>query len=694
MSSSNDQRSPTLVPSSDDIDSSTTGFASPPNLSQLKHRTVGVDCEAMPEILGDPLLRFYSLEGEEGLSRLFDYTLVLRTPDSRSTPSEVTANIDVKPMIGQRLTVSVQLNGADTSAAGERQISGIVTRAGFLRKEGDFYLYQLSLRPWLWLATLNTEFKIFQDLSVLEIADQILQKYPYPVEKRLDHQKYQLDSESPRNEHRRFQVQYGESDFAFLQRVLSEYGIYWCFKHLQGHHTLVLIDGPAGHQLPVSEAYHSLAYSPQAEQSDEDYLHQFSQSETLRPGRLMINDYDFTRPRANLAAVNQQPLPHPLNEVERFEWPGDYSDSKHGNLISRVRMEQIRSSGWRASARGNVRGVACGDLFRLTGHSHMEANQEYVILAALLTLRDVGEESGAQQHCECSQQLVLQPSREVYRPPAQPKPEAQGPQTATVVGPAGKEIWTDEFGRVKLQFHWDRYARGDESDSCWVRVSQAWAGQGFGSIFIPRIGQEVIVGFLNGDPDRPIVLGSLYNKQMRPPWELPANATQSGVLSRSSTGGESDNANALRFEDQKGREEVWLHAEKDQRIEVENNESTFVGNNRSEDVRKNETISIGGYKTETVALAKALTIGLGYQTTVGGAMNTTVGLTQTEQVGLSKDVRINKTFRIDAGDEFAVTVGKSSLVMKSDGTVLINGTTFEFTASGHVQVAGKVVDIN
>jgi type VI secretion system secreted protein VgrG len=319
---------------------------------------------------------------------------------------------------------------------------------------------------------------------------------------------------------------------------------------------------------------------------------------------------------------------------------------------------------------------------------------------------------------------------------------------------------------VRVQFHWDREGQYDDKSSAWVRVASTWAGSNFGFVAIPRIGQEVLVQFLDGNPDRPLITGRVYNQQNMPPWELPANQTQTGMLSRSSTGGEYENANAIRFEDKKGAEEVWLHAEKDQRIEVENDESHWVGHdrtktidrdetvhvkhdrtetvdnnetitvhnnrtervdhnetlsigdNRTEDVGQNETISIGqnqsvtigdnrsvtigGNKSETIAqakaesigLGKALSIGLGYQTTVGGAMNTTVGLMQAEQVGLSKSVMVGNKFSITAGDELEITVGKSSLVMKSDGTVLINGTTFNFSASGPVQINGDPVDLN
>lgn len=330
------------------------------------------------------------------------------------------------------------------------------------------------------------------------------------------------------------------------------------------------------------------------------------------------------------------------------------------------------------------------------------------------------------------------------------QPKLYGLMTATVVGPSGEEIYCDEYGRVRLQFHFDREGQSNEASSCWVRVASNWAGERFGFMAVPRIGQEVLVQFLDGDPDKPIITGRVYNQANMPPWDLPANKTQTGILTRSSQGGGYDNANAIRFEDKKGEEQLWIHAEKNQDIEVENDETHWVGqdrsktidrdetshikrdrtetvdrdetitvhNNRAERVDRNETISIGANRTEdvggnenvviggnqtelikqakaeTVALAKALTIGGAYQVSVGAAMNTTVGLSQSEQVGINKSVLVGKRFTINARDELSITVGKSSLVMKSDGTVRINGVQFEFGASGPVHIIGKDVDIN
>ena len=340
---------------------------------------------------------------------------------------------------------------------------------------------------------------------------------------------------------------------------------------------------------------------------------------------------------------------------------------------------------------------------------------------------------------------------------SQPVP-VPGMDSATVVGRAGEEIYSDKYGRIKVKFHWDRKAKPDETASCWVRVQTPWANKNFGIISLPRVGTEVVIQYLQDNPDLPVVTGQLYNERHMPPWDLPANQTQSGILTRSSKGGTPDNANALRFEDKKGAEEVWLHAEKNQRIEVENDESHWVGHdrrktidhdetvlvkhdrtetvdhdenitvhnnrtervdhdekvsigdNRTEDVGKNEDIhighsrsvhigkhkseTIGKTKAETVALAKFLSVGGLYQTSVGGAMNTTVAMAQMEQVGISKTTVVGKTISTSAGEQFKIVVGKSSFTMHADGRIEIDGNEIFINGNKKIELHGKDIDNN
>ena len=335
--------------------------------------------------------------------------------------------------------------------------------------------------------------------------------------------------------------------------------------------------------------------------------------------------------------------------------------------LTRVRMEQAGSAGQRVQAGGNLRALSCGQTFTLAGHIHQKLNGNYLIIASSITLSETSNSSGGAQY-HCHNQLTLQEASRIYRAPYLQdeygralKPRTHGPQTAIVTGPPGREIHTDKFARVKVSFHWNRYCTKDENSSCWVRVASPWAGTNFGGIAIPRIGQEVIVDFENGDPDRPIIIGRVYNQLNMPPWELPGNQTQSGMLTRSSEGGGPANANALRFEDLKGKEEVWLHAEKDQRIEVENDESHWVGRDRTKTIDRDETNHIKRDRTETV----------------DGHEKITIHKTRVEEVDLDETLTVhkNRTRTVDLDESITVHQNqKLNVDMNRNKTVSLNET--------------------
>jgi type VI secretion system secreted protein VgrG len=700
--------------------------------------TVTVSSPAMPE----PPLEFFSLSGGEMLSELYFYTIMLKTPGNPHIPRKVAANADYKQLVGKEFTVTMEL--ADLS---KREISGLVISAQIVESNDQQTLYEVVIAPWLILATRTSDYKRYQGKTVVQIIDEVLSDYNFPVEKRLSGSYPELD----------YQVQYGETDFDFIQRLMQEWGVYWFFEHSKYAHRLILIDDISGHNKSESSMYHKVLYNAEGK-IDEEHLSIFSMEESHQPGQWVTNDFDFKKPLADLEVRDVKPRKTGFPKQELYEWPGDYTEADIGKRLAEVRMYAAGVAGSLASASGSVRGLPCGYVFELTGHPTEKVNREYLIVFSRLEFMDIGKTSGQSKY-RCNAELTLLPSNKVFKAARTvSKPFTRGPQTAVVVGPPGEEIYTDQYGRIKVQFHWDRYGKKDQSSSCWIRVSYPWSGSNFGGIHIPRIGQEVIVDFENGDPDRPIVVGRVYNAVNMPPWDLPGNMTQSGVLSRSSHGGVYENANALRFEDKKGEEQVWLHAEKNQDIEVEHDETHWVGNdraktidhdetnhikhdrtetvdndetitihnnrkervdhdekvsigdNRNEDVGKNESVSIGKNrsvtvganksetvhqnKMETIFIAKALTVGVAYQQTIGALMNTSVGLSQSEQVGISKSVQVGKTFTINAGEELKITVGKSELVMKSDGTVTINGTRFDFLSSGPVQITGKDINLN
>lgn len=719
-------------------------------------RTVSVHCAAIPFLGGVPALTFVRLQGEEKLNQLFTYTLQLKTPDADNPLTGFAANIDLKTFIGQECTVEIALDGKGGMSAGTREIGGLVTGARIVRSEGRHVLYELTLRPWFWLATRTTDFKIFQAKNVMAILDDVLGDYPFSVDKR-------LNGEYPARE---YQVQYGESDFHFLQRLMEEWGIYWYFEHAEHKHRLVLCDHPGAHTPFPCPAYATLAFYPGSSRIEEEHLHTFERGERLTSGVWATNDFDFTKPLADLTSLRRQPRKTAYADGEIYVWPGDYAQPAEGEAFAGIRMEELLTAGSYAHGAGHLRAVVPGCTFTLENHPHDEANQAYLILSAAFELEDVGEETGLQSWKE-QVTFEARPASLPYRPVRTlGKPHTCGPQTAIVTGPSGQEIWTDKYGRVKIQFHWDRYGKRDENTSCWVRVSQPWAGASFGAVHLPRIGQEVIVDFLNGDPDLPMITGRVYNATNMPPWSLPDNATQSGILTRSSKDASEKNANALRFEDKKGEEEVWLHAEKDQRIEVENDESIdvghderiHIGNNRSQTVDKNEDITIGvsrikkvglhesdligvnwnvvvgalkaevvgGACTQEVGLFKqcavggnaslavganmstsvskntSLSVGGGYAVHVGGSQESTAGKDSTLAakeiftIRAEKDVVVvaSEQMVIEAGSVLEIKCGKSTIRMDKDGKVTINGSEFTFEADGPVQLTGSSIDLN
>ncbi|HCO9505887.1 TPA: type VI secretion system tip protein VgrG [Escherichia coli] len=604
----------------------------------------------------DGMLLFASLGGTETVGELFTYSIKLKTPDILNlgyvSPA---ANLQLKPMVGKDLCVNIELDGG-----GKRYISGLVTAARVAGHQGRSVVYELRLEPWLKILTHTSDYKAFQNKNVVEILDEVLDEYPWPVEKRLV-ENYPT---------RAWQVQYGETDFDFVQRLMQEWGIYWWFEHSENSHTLVLADAINVHKACADSPL--VCYYQKGLKLDKEFIHTITANESLRSGQWVLNDFDFMKPRSLLKSTVANPRETGLAEYEHYEWPGDYFTKSEGEMLTRIRMEEQRSPGSRVQGSGNIRTLMTGFTFTLENYPTAEVNREYLLVQTTLFIQDNAQHSGQEQHFSYSTSFELHPTSEVYRPQRTlSKPHTKGPQSAIVTGPAGQEIWTDKYGRVKVQFGWDRYGKNDENSSCWVRVSYPWAGKGFGGIQIPRIGQEVLVDFKNGDPDLPIIVGRTCNQDTMPPWGLPGAATQSGFYSHTIGGGPT-NANALRFEDKTGGEEIWLHAEKDQRIEVNNNESHWVGNNRLKVIDKTETAIIGEERSLTVQMD------------------------DTSLAGQNKTIQAVQNLRLAAGDSIILSCGNTILQMTSDGIFNITCKNFNITATenGKINTQSGQLDLN
>ncbi|KVF57276.1 type IV secretion protein Rhs [Burkholderia cepacia] len=701
-------------------------------------------------------LKFHTLDGSDELGRLFEFRIEALA-DSHS--------LSLKDMLGKPVTVRIEQQDLST-----RYLNGIVARASLAGQRAErYYGYELIVRPWLWLATRRSDCRIFQNKTVPEIVQEVLSTYGFPIESHL------AETYVPRD----YCVQYNETDAAFVSRLMEFEGIYYWFRHAEDTHTLMLSDAMSSHTaLPGYETIPYIARDRTAI-ADEEHIDGWLPAQEVSVGKHQTTDYDYTKPRADLSSQKVDPRGHDHDSFASFEWPGGYRDDAPGAHYSRVRLEEQQAEHERASADTDVRGAAPGYLFTLAHCPRADQNREYLIVRCQYRFQEnaYASDQGAEAVVHQTMMLV-QPSSLPYRSPRDtPRPRTNGPQTATVVGPPGEEIWTDQYGRVKLQFRWDRYGQSNQDSSCWVRVSSPWAGGGFGGVQIPRVGDEVVVDFLSGDPDEPIVTGRVYNGEKMPPWGLPGSATQSGLLSRSSPGGTTEHANAFRFEDKKGAEQLWMHAERnfdaetelDHSLSVGNNHTHTVGNdetmqvknNRQRSVGQNETVNIGqnrvaqiganethgvvGNRTRTVGQNETVTIAANRDATIGGVHTETVAKGKTETIGEAKTLNVGQMYQttsqdmktlvasahteeigtrtstiakahthtvggehtvnvganhttnvqhqvlVNAGDQLALVCGMSSIVMKSDGTITIQGVNVASTGTNTHSVNGKTV---
>ena len=658
-------------------------------------RAISVHGPAVSSLAMD-MLELHAITGGEKLSELYQYTL-----DFLTSPDLPLENLDLKNAIGKELTVAIQLEGMGTApniniGSGVREISGIVTDSCFIGHGKRQNAYRLTLQPWLYLANQRVDFKIFQNKSVVQIIEEVLAPYAYSWEKRLNGQYPAMI----------YQVQYGESDFAFIQRMMQEHGIYWFFEHVNGQHRMILADHCGAHNPVESAAYHTLQYYPSGFKVDREYIDDFTVVESLKAGRWTMRSFDFEKPKAKLEATHAIPQPVQHNDFEHYHWPGDYTNEVDGERLAQTRMEEVHARTLVAQGSGNVRDIVCGSTFTLKGHPREDVNGDYLVLGVQLHATQPDAVTGIAKF-DFEVKFDVQPADIVFRPERTlSKPRTHGPQTAMVTGPEGQEIWTDQYGRVKLKFHWDRSSVCDHHSSCWVRVSYPWAGGNYGSISIPRVGSEVIVDFENGDPSRPIVTGRVYNALDMPPWPLPENATQSGTYTRSTKGGGYGNANTIRFEDGHGKEELWVHAERDYRLEVEQDEDHHVDRDRSRVVGRDESVSVGGDKKtsvggdstqiiagtlvaevavdsgELIAGTKAVLAGVNHivasgvveAAITGGAMLHLAGIGHIEVVGGAKVSEVVGIYKMGAGVGMELSCGAASIMLSPCGTITLRGT--------------------
>jgi type VI secretion system secreted protein VgrG len=522
--------------------------------------------------LGEDAIFLESFEGEERVSDLFRFELALLTSDPGFT---------MDSLLNKPAVVSLSLHD-DT----DRHFHGIINHLEELETRAEGYvLYRATMVPWAWLLTLFDDCRIFQNKSVPDIVQQVFKDRGFT-----DYANRLTGTYQPRE----YCVQYRETDLNFISRLLEDEGIFYFFEHDKDKHTLVLADQPSAFVDCPSQSTAAYDTTPGLWQ-DVDVVLSLRRTQRIRVGKITENDYDFTKPKTSIDANLDS-----NRKGEFYEYPGKYTVRDEGSRYARVRLEEQEVKLLTVDAETNCRAFRPGFKFTLTGYFKDDANQAYAMLAINhRAANNIHISSDQQEAFDYRNTIEAIAASVPYHPPRNARrPFIQGSQTAVVVGKSGEEIWVDQYGRVKVQFFWDRAGNADENSSCWIRVAQLWAGKGWGAIFTPRIGQEVIVDFLEGDPDRPIITGRVYNGNQTVPYTLPDEQTKSTIKSMSSKGG--GGFNEIRLEDKAGSEQVFIFGQKNEDIRIKNDAKEWIGNDRHLIVIRDQMEKVGRDKHDNI----------------------------------------------------------------------------------------------
>jgi type VI secretion system secreted protein VgrG len=632
--------------------------------------------------LGKDALLLAALRGHEGISRLFSFELELLAYENDS--------ISFNDIVGQNVTITIRLpDGAP------RYINGYVSRFSQGGTDERFFThYYAQVTPWLWFLTRQADCRIFQNMTAPDIISQVFGLFGFA------RFRTSLTATYPQLE---YCVQYRETSFNFISRLMEQFGIFYYFDHsTQGQHTLVLADNSSGLKACAGSPFSYGTVVGGLE--DTDVVNAWHVRQELETGKYTVTDYNFTTPSASLLA-NEPTIVNvsPNQNLEIFDYPGLYTTLDQGSTVAKIRMQEEEAGYLVATGSGNCRGFASGYTFELQNHYRADQNTTYLLtdvqhVASAGTTYTAGNETT--EHY--SNRFSCIPSRVTYRPPCLTlKPFVQGPQTALVVGKSGEEIWVDQYGRVKVQFYWDRLGQKNENSSCWIRVSQPWAGKNWGAMFIPRIGQEVIVSFLEGDPDRPIITGRVYNAEQVPPGTLPDYQTVSGIRTRSTKGGGEHDANVITFDDKQGQEVLYIRAQKNMAVRVEhdsdlkvgNDETRDIGHDRKSEIHHDDTMTIDHDKTLTVMNNRTSTINADDKETVGNNQDITIGASQTQTIGESQTETIGESQTLTVGESQTVTVGEGVSTTAGAEITITAGGEITITAGGEITITAPEVTV-
>jgi len=658
--------------------------------------------------LGDDKLLLRSFEGDEALSRLFSFELEME--------AENTTNVDFDKLVGQKVSFGVQ--GADPSLM-PRHFHGIVVEMVQGARGTHLTSYSMTVAPEIWKLSCKYRSRIFQHIKIPDLLKQLFTGFDAA---------YEIQGTF---EEREYVVQYQESDLDFALRLMEEEGIYYFFKFTKGAHKLVLANTPQSH-LDLPGGSQVIFEALEGGGRDDERITSWTKEQHWGSGKYTLWDHHFQLPHKKLDAeqiimdsVQAGKVTHKLKlsgneEMEVYENPGRYAqrfdgiDRSGGEKpadLNKIFDDNKRTTGIRMQQEETPTILIHGESnhwqltpgYKFTLQRHFNADGPYVVTSVSHEAGEGGLHSGQEEQEHYSNAFDCIPYALKFTPPCvTERPIVSGPQSALVVGPPGEEIFTDKYGRIKVQFHWDREGTNNADSSCWLRVATSWAGQKWGSIHIPRIGQEVIVSFLEGDPDRPLVIGSVYNADMMPPYDLPANKTQSGIKSRSSKGAGSANYNEIMFEDLKGSELIRTHAEKDQLLEVENDRSVIVGHDesikiehdRTENVKHDETVTVEGQRKHYVVGEEQVQTDGDLHLTASQNQNEKVGMSYSRQVGMNTYDKAGMNYAMDAGMMIHLKAGMTAVIEAGMGlTIKSSGGSIDINPMG-VFIQGNLVFIN
>lgn len=633
----------------------------------------------------EPVGRFRKLVGAESLGRLPVYRMEVLSEQ---------ADIDPFSKIGTRGGVTLKdLN------SNQQHYHGVITQFLNAGPRGGYQVYEVELRPWLWLLTRTLNTRIYQNKTVLEILEQVFKTKNGFTDYTIKAQGSYVARE--------YCVQYRESDFDFVTRLMEEEGIYYFFEHTATSHKLILCDASASH---TEIAGTSIPFAPKNSLvQGTEHIYEWRKLADIQPGNLVLTDYDYNKPAVDLQVRLNSNRGHSEAALEHYDYPGRYLNTSDGQTIVRNLAAGFSILAFRREATALSQKIRLGTKFTLSDHPTSGENVPYIpILTETTIVSGEVELQSSQSGNSIEVKFQCVPADQNFRLPIRtPKPTIAGVQSAVVVGKEGEDIWTDSLGRVKVQFPWDRDGQKNENSSCWIRVSQTWAGKGWGALHIPRIGQEVLVDFIDGNPDRPIVTGCVYNPNQTPPFSLPNEAAFSGVRSRSTKQGSTETFNEIRLEDTKDAERIYVRAEKDFVREVENNDTLKVGLDKKDKgdqtitIFNNQTVTIGcseaekGEQTITIYGNQTETITTGNRVIEISAGNDTLNVKQgscTIEAAQSILLKVGGSkIEITTSE---ITLQASTINIKGDMSASIQCASGEFKASSDLTLQGGIVKIN